>query len=254
MASMATPTEPSVPFLKPMGKEAPEASSRWSCDSVVRAPIAPQLMRSAINWGLEDRVLDPSREPKLAHIPNSVKELTTDGHTHGVDIAQEFPSHSQTLVDLEGTVDIGVIDETLPPDSRSGLFTIKRHRLASANTFLEKQATEMVVAGGQKTINSQVDSHNDFQTGPPSLLHAFSQSRGVLLGLVDIVDTARTDNDNQSRKGVGTAHDGRGGSSRSRDGLGSDGRNGKVMSKESGRDEGVVLVVKRWSAGGTIEQ
>lgn len=68
------------------------------------------------------------------------------------------------------------------------------------------------------------------------------------------MDTARTDNDNQSRKGVGTAHDGRGGSSRSRDGLGSDGRNGKVMSKESGRDEGVVLVVKRWSAGGTIEQ
>lgn len=199
-------------------------------------------------------MLDPSREPKHAYIPNSVKELTTDGHTHGVDIAQELPSHSQTLVDLEGTVDIGVIDETLPPDSRSGLFTIKWYRLASANTFLEKQATEMVVAVGQKAINSQVDSHNDFQTRPPSLLHALSQSRGVLLGLVDIVDTARTDNDNQSRKGVGTAHDGRGGSSRSRDGLGSDGRNGKVMSKESGRDEGVVLVVKRWSVGGMIEQ
>ena len=30
MASMATPTLPSVPFLKPMGKETPEASSRWS--------------------------------------------------------------------------------------------------------------------------------------------------------------------------------------------------------------------------------
>lgn len=33
---------PSVPFLKPIGKETPEASSRCSCDSVVRAPIAPQ--------------------------------------------------------------------------------------------------------------------------------------------------------------------------------------------------------------------
>lgn len=98
-------------------------------------------------------MLDPSREPRLAHIPNGVKELTTDGHTHGVDVAQELPSHSQTLVDLEGTVDIGVIDETLPPDSRSGLFTIKRHRLASADTFVEKQSTEMVVAGGQRTIN-----------------------------------------------------------------------------------------------------
>lgn len=77
-------------------------------------------------------------------------------------------------------------------------------------------------------------------------MHALSQSRGVLLGLVDIVDTARADNDDQSGKGVGTAHDGRGGSSRSGDGLGGDGRNGKVMSKEGGRDERVILVVKIW--------
>jgi len=33
---------PSVPFLNPIGKETPDASSRWSWDSVVRAPIAPQ--------------------------------------------------------------------------------------------------------------------------------------------------------------------------------------------------------------------
>lgn len=87
----------------------------------------------------KDRGLDPSGETKLAHIPNSVKELTTDGHTHGVDVAQELPSHSKTLVDLEGTVDIGVIDETLPANSRSGLFTINRHRLASSNTFVENK-------------------------------------------------------------------------------------------------------------------
>ena len=82
MASTATPTEPSVPFLKPIGNETPEASSlreqkagkagclsaraylaserstrmdRWSCDSVVRAPIAPHETRSAMNWGLSDR-------------------------------------------------------------------------------------------------------------------------------------------------------------------------------------------------------
>jgi hypothetical protein len=35
---------PSVPFLKPIGKETPEASSLCSWDSVVRAPIAPQEM------------------------------------------------------------------------------------------------------------------------------------------------------------------------------------------------------------------
>jgi hypothetical protein len=52
IASIATDTDPSVPFLKPIGKDAPDASSRWSWDSVVRAPIAPQVIRSAINWGL----------------------------------------------------------------------------------------------------------------------------------------------------------------------------------------------------------
>lgn len=53
MASMATLTLPSVPFLKPMGKAEPDASSRWSCDSVVRAPIAPQVIQSAMNCGLD---------------------------------------------------------------------------------------------------------------------------------------------------------------------------------------------------------
>lgn len=84
-------------------------------------------------------MLDPNRKQKVAHIPNSVKELTTDGHTHSIDVTQELPCHSQTLVDLEGTVDIGVIDETLPPDSRSGLFTVESHRLAPANTLAGKQ-------------------------------------------------------------------------------------------------------------------
>lgn len=46
MASTATDMLPSVPFLKPIGKLEPEASSRWSCDSVVRAPMAPQDTRS----------------------------------------------------------------------------------------------------------------------------------------------------------------------------------------------------------------
>ena len=47
MASMAILTLPSVPFLKPIGADRPEASSRCTCDSVVRAPIAPQEIRSA---------------------------------------------------------------------------------------------------------------------------------------------------------------------------------------------------------------
>ncbi|MNU04080.1 hypothetical protein D3C72_2483520 [compost metagenome] len=42
---------PSVPFLKPTGAEMPEASSRCTWLSVVRAPMAPQLIRSPMYWG-----------------------------------------------------------------------------------------------------------------------------------------------------------------------------------------------------------
>ena len=52
MASTAMRTLPSVPFLKPTGQERPEASSRCTWDSVVRAPMAPQAIRSAVYWGL----------------------------------------------------------------------------------------------------------------------------------------------------------------------------------------------------------
>src|SRR6478752_1880510 len=51
-ASSATWRSPSVPFLKPIGIDSPEASWRWIWLSVVRAPIAPQATRSATYWGL----------------------------------------------------------------------------------------------------------------------------------------------------------------------------------------------------------
>src|SRR5476649_2166065 len=52
IASTAILTLPSVPFLKPIGQERPEANSRCTCDSVVRAPIAPHETRSAMYCGL----------------------------------------------------------------------------------------------------------------------------------------------------------------------------------------------------------
>ena len=46
MASRATCTLPSVPFLNPTGVERPLAISRCVCDSMVRAPMAYQLTNS----------------------------------------------------------------------------------------------------------------------------------------------------------------------------------------------------------------
>jgi hypothetical protein len=47
MASSATESCPDVGFLKPTGKDSPLTTSRWVCDWVVRAPMPPQLIRSA---------------------------------------------------------------------------------------------------------------------------------------------------------------------------------------------------------------
>ena len=52
MASTAIFTDPSVPFLNPTGQDSPEASSRCTWLSVVRAPMAPQLTRSVTYWGV----------------------------------------------------------------------------------------------------------------------------------------------------------------------------------------------------------
>jgi hypothetical protein len=40
-----------VPFLNPTLMDKALANSRWTCDSVVLAPIAPQELRSARYWG-----------------------------------------------------------------------------------------------------------------------------------------------------------------------------------------------------------
>jgi len=52
MALIATPRPPSVPFLKPTGIDKPDAISRWVWLSVVRAPIAVQLTKSAMYCGI----------------------------------------------------------------------------------------------------------------------------------------------------------------------------------------------------------
>ncbi len=51
IASIATCRLPSVPFFKPTGMERPLAISRCVCDSVVRAPIAAHVIRSAMYCG-----------------------------------------------------------------------------------------------------------------------------------------------------------------------------------------------------------
>src|SRR2546425_11027607 len=59
IASTAILTLPSVPFLKPTGADRPDASSRCTWLSVVRAPIAPQDTRSPMYCGEFLDVISP---------------------------------------------------------------------------------------------------------------------------------------------------------------------------------------------------
>jgi hypothetical protein len=47
---------------------------------------------------------------------DSVEKLGSDGNAKVGKIAQELTGKTQTLVDLEGTVEVWVVDETLPSD------------------------------------------------------------------------------------------------------------------------------------------
>jgi hypothetical protein len=68
--------------------------------------------------------------------------------------------------------------------------------------------------------------------------------------LIDIVDTARTDDDEQPRERISALDDGRGGPTRGVDRLVGDGWDGEVVSEQSRRDERVVLESKsRGSVG-----
>lgn len=51
---------------------------------------------------------------------DGIEELRSDGNTEVGKITQKLTSLAETLVDLEGPVEVRVVDETLPSDSRAG--------------------------------------------------------------------------------------------------------------------------------------
>ena len=89
IASIAIWMLPSVPFLNPTGTDRPDASSRCTWLSVVRAPIAPQLTRSAMYCGV---IVSRNSQP--------------GGHAHLRQVEQQAARQVQPLVDPEGPVEV----------------------------------------------------------------------------------------------------------------------------------------------------
>mmetsp|Transcript_8238 Transcript_8238/g.16424 ORF Transcript_8238/g.16424 Transcript_8238/m.16424 type:complete len:372 (-) Transcript_8238:761-1876(-) len=58
---------------------------------------------------------------------DSVQELNTAGESELVDLEEELAANAETLVDLEGSIKIRVVDETLPADGGAGLLEVHAH-------------------------------------------------------------------------------------------------------------------------------
>jgi len=56
---------------------------------------------------------------------NRVQQLGTHRHTQVREITQQLPRNPETFVDLEGAVNIRVVDEAFPADCCSGFLTVK---------------------------------------------------------------------------------------------------------------------------------
>ena len=143
MASMAMRILPSVPFLKPTAQDRPEASSRCTWLSVVRAPIAPQLIRSETYCG-DIR----SRYSVAAGIPLSLSSSNSLRASLRPLLILKLPSRSGSLMSpFQPTVVRGFSKYTRMTISRSSesrsrtAFRWSLYSSAAAGSWMEQGPT-----------------------------------------------------------------------------------------------------------------
>lgn len=58
---------------------------------------------------------------------DGIQHLAGDGHALVRQIGEQLARGAETLVDLEAVIDVGVVDQTLPSDRRTGLLEVRAH-------------------------------------------------------------------------------------------------------------------------------
>ena len=130
----------------PIGILSPDTSSRCSCDSVVRAPIAPQVIRSAKNWGvmLKEKIAvkqsaqrekcqskihlkKPQAIASVVFVIIRIKHLHCEWQANSIQILKQLSADSQTSVDVEWTIKLRIVDESFPSDGGTWLFEVGAH-------------------------------------------------------------------------------------------------------------------------------
>ena len=88
----------------------PLAISRWVWLSVVRAPMADQLMRSERYWGV-----------------TGSSDSVAQGTPRLIQVQEKGSGLSQSFGNVAATVQMRIIDQPFPPDRRSRFFKVGPH-------------------------------------------------------------------------------------------------------------------------------
>ena len=124
-----------------------------------RSELAMQLrLRGTCANGTErDKICEELRRDGVEHFAGN-------GHALGGEVAEQFPAHTQALVDLEALIDVRVVDQTFPAHRCARFFQIRTHDdaeiiLQSVGQLLEPFAVldcrGWVVDGTRATDNKQ---------------------------------------------------------------------------------------------------
>ncbi len=116
---------------------------------------------------------------------NGVEHLRGNGHARRGQVAEELPRDAETLVDLEGLVDIGVVDQTLPADRRPRLLEVGAHHNDEVLRELVRERLQPVrVLDGRGRVVDRTGTNNDQE----AVVAAHDDIRGIASPLDDSLE------------------------------------------------------------------
>lgn len=120
---------------------------------------------------------------------DGVEHLTGDGHAVIGQIDKELARDAESLVDLEGVVNVGIVDQTLPTDSGSGLLEVGTHDDAEVAGELlgESLETSGIFVRHERVVDGAGTNYNEqavaaAQDNVGSVIAALQNSLGGIIG------------------------------------------------------------------------
>src|ERR1022692_3288213 len=97
-----------------------------------------------------------------------VEELSSGRHSHLRQIEQQAPGQPQAVIDLVRLVEVGIVDQSLPPDGGAGLLEVNAHHDAQLGGELCNSVLEQarVIPRSLGVVNGTRPAHHQQTTVP----------------------------------------------------------------------------------------